>query len=183
MDRETTFRTFCMNNFGGAPDSVHPWEAEGLPPLEIAIWRDCPFEGLLTAVTYGLSTAEHEEWYFAHPELMLRLETSDLAWPMALALLVEAGFGKLPYEHGTVFVLDEPLALDSRMTGFFLYGPPLVEDEEGTCDLGDDELPIQLTGCYPIYESEGPRVEADLEAFWSREDYDMFSVDRPEQSG
>ncbi|MCA8961036.1 MAG: suppressor of fused domain protein [Planctomycetes bacterium] len=183
-DEKRVFREFCADNFGGDPDAVHLWESphEGHPTLEVWIWRDSPSDGVLTAVTYGLSTAEHEEWYFARPELMVRLETDDIAWALAIALLADETRGEVAFEHGTVIGLDEPLASDSTMTAFVIYGPPLVEGEEATCDVGDDELPIQLTGCYPLYEGEVPIVEAEFDAFWSADDYDIFRVDRPDRS-
>jgi len=182
MDPKKVFREFCRENFGGEPDAEQIWETDS-DPVEIWMWRDSPIEGLMTAVTYGLSTAGHDEWYFALPELMLRVETEDVAWALALALLVEQGRGRLSFEDGSVFAFEEPLAADSHMSAFFLFGPPLVEGEEGTCDLGEDDVPIQLTGCYPIYEGESALVEANLKDFWGREDYDMFSVERPDLSG
>lgn len=181
MDEKKLYIDFCTENFGREPDTVHRWEAENPEgtPIDLFIWNDQPEVGLVTAVTYGLSSAGHDEWYIGRPELMVRVESEDPAWPLSIAYLAEVGRGEIVFEYGTVIGLDEPIAEDSSMTSFFIFAPPLMEGEEMSCEVGD-ELPIQLTGCYPIYTDEGPLVSENFDEFWNRDDYDIFSVTRPE---
>ncbi len=184
MDERKLFLDFCASNFGRAADALRAWDpaVEGDDPITVLIWNDTPEVGLLTAVTYGLSKVGHDEWYMGRPELMVRVDSEDPAWPLAIAYFADAFRGELPFEYGTVLCLDEPIAEDSSMCGFLLFAPPLVEGEEMTCETGD-ELPIQLTGCYPVYEGEAAVIKEDFEGFWNREDYDIFSVTRPDVSG
>ena len=50
------------------------------PDITVFFFNDLPEEGSLTAVTCGLSGANHPDWKNGAPELIVSLDTQDLAW-------------------------------------------------------------------------------------------------------
>ncbi|MFI5751363.1 hypothetical protein ACIBBE_36885 [Streptomyces sp. NPDC051644] len=52
------------------------------------VYEDLP-DGLLTALTYGLSLAEHPDWQHGSPELCLSVNSTNVIWAHAVGFLAE----------------------------------------------------------------------------------------------
>jgi hypothetical protein len=55
----------------------------GLQSVTVMIYKDLPEPGHLTALTYGLSLAEHPDWRSGSPELCTSVRSTDIAWALA----------------------------------------------------------------------------------------------------
>jgi hypothetical protein len=156
-------------------DSTH----EGLAPVHVVLYRDTPEPGMLTAITYGLSLADHAEWRLGKPELCLSVTSNDPAWALAVGYLAEQLRGTAPFRYGDTINFDDRPVADTEMTAFVVFTPAVL-DREGFLgiDVGD-ELPINITGIYPIHDDERRYIhEHGLEAFWHLE-RDMYDPRRP----
>jgi len=175
------FLKFCERNFGaqGTLIRVLPSSQAGLPDISTFIWHGCPEPGMMTVVSYGLSLMQKKEWVKGRPELMLRLETKDEAWAIAVASFIHLFRQEKSFRYQTILTTDEPVVPGTEMRGFFTFAPPLSDSEKMTFSSSEG-LPINLTGFYPIYIEERellPRI--GLEAFWHHESYDPCSTTRP----
>ena len=85
------FLKFCERNFGSRVGPIHvlPSTTKGLPDISIFFWHGCPEPGMMTVVSYGLSLIRKKEWIKGRPELMVRLETKDQAWGLAVAAFID----------------------------------------------------------------------------------------------
>lgn len=184
MRESEAYIQFCENNFRRPVDVFKMWESSipELPPIGVMIWRGHPEPGCLTAVTYGLSRMRKKEWIKAAPEMMIRLDTDNIQWALGMAYLVEAFREEKSFGWQTVLTMEEPIADESEMRGFFTFAPPLIEGEVAEYQRGND-IPIILSGFYPIYLGERDILPLmGLKAFWHHELYDPFSVTRPDLS-
>jgi hypothetical protein len=55
-------------------------EIDGLQGVTSIVYENIPEKGMVTGVTYGLSLVEHEDWKFGRPELMITVDSKDIAW-------------------------------------------------------------------------------------------------------
>jgi hypothetical protein len=175
------FLKFCERNFGARVGPIHvlPSSRTGLPDISTFIWHGCPEPGIMTVVSYGLSLMQKKEWIKGRPELMLRLETNDERWGLAVAAFIDMFREEKTFQYQTILTTDQPLVPGSEMRGFFTFAPPLAEPEEMTFSSAHG-LPIHLTGFYPIYIEERELLpKTGLEAFWHHERYDPCSTTRP----
>jgi suppressor of fused protein SUFU len=149
-----------------------------LPPVVAFAFADTPEPGLITGFTFGLSQARHPDWRLGRPELAITVESNDVGWPIAIGLMAERLRGECPFSYGNTINIGEPITDETRMTAFVVFGPAFpVENDAGRIDVGDD-LPIFLTGCYPIHHSEMDFItRRGLEAFWNLE-WDPMDVRR-----
>jgi len=184
MTPQQQYLEFCERNFGRPVDDIRVWKSSNpqLPDVAALIWRDHPEIGTLTAVSYGLSLMEKDEWVKGKPELMIRLDTDSLNWPLAMAYFIDAFREEKSFRYLTILTMDEKISDESGMQGFFTFGPPVIEGESSTF-VRENELPINLIGFYPIYLGERELLpQVGLDAFWNHPDYDMFSVTRLDMS-
>src|SRR6266508_5401819 len=69
------------------------WPIESTKPpmkgLTAVTYPDLPEPGFLTAVTYGLSLADHELWRHGKPELCISVRSTDRSWAQAAAFIAE----------------------------------------------------------------------------------------------
>lgn len=153
-----------------------------LPRVTEIVYDNLP-EGQLTALTYGLSLAEHPDWRHGSPELCLSVTSSDVIWAHAVGYLAEGLRGTCPFSYGNTVDFGERIASESEMTAFCVFAP-LVLDRDGYLGIdvgvpgheGHDVINIQ--GMYPIHEVERQFInEQGLEAFWKR-DWDPADVRR-----
>jgi hypothetical protein len=165
---------------GGAEPEFFPVDSthDGLAKVVAIVYRDLPEPGMLTALTYGLSLADHPTWRLGKPELCISVTSADVAWGLATAFLAERLRGECPFGYGDAVSLGEPAADESAMTDFLVFAPAVLEQEDFLdIDVGDD-LPINISGFYPIHESERVFIEANgLDAFWQL-DWDLYDVRR-----
>jgi hypothetical protein len=141
-------------------------------------FADTPEPGLMTGFTYGLSVARHPLWRFGRPELAITVQSADVGWPVAVAIMAERLRGDCPFEFGNTVNIGEPITAETEMTGFAIFAPLFPEDKDDCrIEVGAD-LPIFIAGCYPIHRSEMDFItERGLEEFW-RLDWDPFDIRR-----
>ena len=164
---------------GGVEPQFLPIESThaGLKGLTAITYLNLPEPGLLTAVTYGLSLADHSEWRFGKPELSICVRSSDLIWARTMALIAEQLRSQCPFSYGNTLNFDEPISKDSALDGFAIFAPLAIERDDAKVDVGD-KLPIHIVGCYPTHSSERRFIgEKGLEAFWEL-DWDPYDVSR-----
>jgi hypothetical protein len=155
-------------------ESSHP----GLKSVTVITYVDLPEPGHLTAITYGLSLADHPDWRQGKPELCISVQSTDVDWAMAMGFLAERLRGQCPFTYGNTVDLGEPVTPDTAMTAFVVFAPISLEREDATdIDVGDD-LPINIKGLYPVHESERQYIRANgLEPFWHL-DWDPYDTRR-----
>ena len=138
------------------------------PPVSVLTYRDVPEAGMLVGITYGLSLGRHPDWVAGRPELCIGVRSEDPAWAYALGDIAAAHRDEWPFCYGSTVDFHEPVSAGSPMSAFLLFAPAVLEREDyAGIDLGDD-LPVNLTGMYPIHEVERQWVrEHGLEAFWA----------------
>ena len=150
----------------------------GLHGVTVMAYEGVPESGMLTAITYGLSLAEHPEWRAGKPELAIAVRSADLAWGHVIGHLAETLRGECPFSYGDTINLGEPVVPESGLDAFVVFAPAVLgrEDYVGI-DVGDT-LPVSLQGMYPIHQSERAYIhEHGLEAFWNT-DWDPYDVTR-----
>lgn len=155
-------------------ETTHP-ELKG---VTVITYVDLPEPGLLTAITYGLSLAEHPEWRLGKPELCISVRSDDVVWARAMGFIAEQLRGACPFSYGNTLNFGELITSESEMTAFVIFAPAVL-DRDGylAIDVGDDRA-ISIAGCYPIHESERQYIGTHgLEAFWKLE-WDPYDARR-----
>jgi hypothetical protein len=162
----------------GEEDAVHQASApEGGPPVSVFVYKNIPEKGMITGVTYGLSLYPFPAWKFSRPEMIVAVESLDLAWPCAAASFAAVFRGKKTFQYGDIFTTDCALAPDTEMDGFLVFAPSILSDEEVSLQLNDYK--IHFSQFYPIYQKELPVYEKiGLESFWKHKGFDMYDVSR-----
>ncbi|QQR83995.1 suppressor of fused domain protein [Candidatus Peregrinibacteria bacterium] len=153
-----------------------------LPPIYLFIFRDTPDEGLTTFVTYGLSEAAHPKWHFGRPELILSVESTNEAWGIALASLVNKFRGEKTFANGSTYQLDIPITDQSAMNGFVIFAPSFLTNSESVFEL--PYKTVYLSQAYPIYPNESLMIEKlGFESFWSHKEFtDPYNPSRKDVS-
>ncbi|MGW1185147.1 suppressor of fused domain protein [Streptomyces drozdowiczii] len=161
---------------GGREPRFFPVEStkQGLQGVTEIVYDNLP-DGLLTALTYGLSLAEHPDWQLGSPELCLSVNSANVIWAHAVGFLAEQLRGTCPFGYGSTINFGERIVPESEMTAFCVSAPLVLD--RGDC-LGIDVGPagheshdvINIQGMYPIHEVERQFInEYGLEAFWKRD--------------
>lgn len=148
-----------------------------LPAVTAVGYRDLPEPGMVLGFTYGLSTAQHDRWRSARPELSICVRSGDPAWVLAAATIAEQLRGDCPFQYGDLLDFGSPIAADTAMDGFVVFAPAAVDPDDAEVAVGE-ELPVRLVGLYPTYASERQFIRDNgLEAFWQL-DWDLYDVSR-----
>jgi len=151
----------------------------GQKGLTVLSYAGLPEPGMLTAVTYGISRGEHEQWVHGKPELCLSLRSTNDLWARALGYIAEQARGACPFSYGDILNLGEPICGESAMTAFMVFAPPLLPTEAFRSIAVGSRLPINIAGAYPIHPSECKYIRRNgLDAFWDL-DWDPFDATRP----
>jgi len=184
-DRLTRFLDHLDSIFQREPE-FFPFDSPSpdLPKVAAMVYRDIPEAGHITGVTYGLSEVAHPDWTLGRPELMISVESTDVAWPLAVGEMANRLRGNCPFTYGNVINFGEPVSEESEMSAFFVFAPAILERESFLdIDVGG-QLPLSLAGMYPLYASENEVIDRiGLEAFWHHQDFDPYSVRRPAITG
>jgi hypothetical protein len=151
---------------------------EGLSGVTAIVYPEMPEPGFLMAVTYGLSLAEHPQWVHAKPELCVCVESTDVNWAMAVAFIAEQLRGEAAFAYGETIDFGGPMSTESPMSSLVCFAPAVLEPADYLgIDVGDD-LPINITGCYPLHDAEREYIATHgLEQFWEQ-DWDPFDINR-----
>ena len=159
----------------GEVNEIRKIQADGGPTIFAFYFRDLPEPGFITAITCGLSRADHPDWKFGTPELMVTMQSDSLAWGLCAAYFASAYFGEKRFSYGDVFKVDDPISEDSEMNAYLLFSPAFLDREQASFDLGGK--PINLVAMYPLYDDEIAIYDrVGLEAFWHA---DGFELDNP----
>jgi hypothetical protein len=175
IDAEAVLRV--LEGLFGREDSIHKIDSTqpGLPAVYCFFYRDLPEKGTLTAVTYGVSEANHHSWIHGRPELIISLDTNDLSWGIAAAMLAEAARGQHPMGYGSTLSLPKPISHESGMSSFLLFAPSFLDREQSRIELPSKT--VHLCGAYPLYPGEVSLLgQIGLEAFWHMDGFDMYDV-------
>jgi hypothetical protein len=150
-----------------------------VPKVVCMVYQDVPELGHITGITYGLSEVPHSEWRLGRPELLISVQSTDTAWPLAVAAMANRLRGQCPFRYGDVINFGERVAEESEMSAFFVFAPSILEKEEFlNIDVGGPQ-PINIAGMYPIYDSELPVfAQLGLERFWDHPHFDLYDVRR-----
>ncbi|ATL32620.1 hypothetical protein [Streptomyces formicae] len=167
---------------GGREPRFFPVEStkQGLRGVTEIVYDNLP-DGLLTALTYGLSLAEHPDWQHGSPELCLSVNSTDVIWAHAVGFLAEQLRGTCPFSYGSTINFGERIVPESEMTAFCVFAPLVLDrDDYLGIDVGipghEDHDVINIQGMYPIHEVERQFInEYGLEAFW-KSDWEPTNV-------
>jgi hypothetical protein len=149
------------------------------PRVVSMVYRDVPEPGHITGITYGLSEVPHSEWRLGRPELIISVQSTDIAWPLAVAEMANQLRGRCPFCYGDVINFGENVSEESEMSAFFVFAPSILEKRDFlNIDVGGPQA-INIAGMYPIYDSERPVFsELGLERFWNHRNFDLYNVRR-----
>lgn len=164
---------------GGAEATYLPAEQSGdAAPVVAAAYANLPEPAFLTIFTYGVSLANQPEWTSGKPELCMTVRSTDLRWAKALAAMGQAMRTKCPFTYGDTVDFGTPITPDTAMSQVVCFAPAVLEQDAATgIDLGDHQ-PVNLIGCYPIYDREAAFIQQHgLPRFWEIE-WDPYDVRR-----
>jgi hypothetical protein len=169
---------------GGVEPRFLPVESthEDLKGVTVIAYENLP-EGLNTALTYGLSLADHPDWRHGRPELCISVRSDDERWARVVGHLAERLRGSCPFSYGNTIRFGQPVTPQSPLTAFVVFAPAVLD--RGDCHI-DVSPPghkghdiIHITGIYPIHEAERQYItDHGLEAFWAL-DWDLYDTTRP----
>jgi len=151
----------------------------GMKGVTAITYPDLPESGLLTAFTYGLSLADHQDWRLGKPELCISVRSDDLSWARAAAFIAEQLRGDCPFCYGDTLGFGDRMSAESAMTAFLVFAPAVLDKADYLgIDVGEP-LPVNVAGLYPIHQSERRFIQQKgLETFWQL-DWDPYDVTRP----
>ncbi|WP_345457769.1 suppressor of fused domain protein [Actinoallomurus oryzae] len=154
---------------------------ENLKGVTVIAYQDMP-EDLTTALTYGLSLAEHPDWKFGRPELCLSVRSKDDRWAWAVGYLAEDLRGSCPFSYGNTIDFGERVSPESDMTAFVVFAPAVADRTDCRIDVSppghEGHDIIHLAGLYPIHGTERQYIdEHGLQPFWEL-DWDAYDVAR-----
>jgi hypothetical protein len=148
------------------------------PHVWVAVYRDLPDTGDLTAVTYGLSSIDYRAWTLGRPELLISVKSPNPDWGLAAGHLVKRFRGVYPFSIGNILRFGGRITDESDLSAFFVFAPSVLASGEAAIELPDRK--VNIVQLYPIYEDEIPLVEREgVGAFFGREDVDFSDVHRP----
>ena len=148
------------------------------PVIYIFFFADLPEHGFLTAVTCNLSAAQHPDWKFGTPELIVTMHSQSDRWGMAAGYFASSFFGERRFSYGDIFKIDDPISPEEgEMNAYLLFAPSFLDREQSTFVLPDRI--VNLVGMYPIYDDEIAIYDrVGLEAFWHADGFEMSNPRR-----
>jgi len=176
------FKTIMDENVDGHPVDIRYGESmtEGLPAVRILKYDDYPRPGFKTAVTYGLSLADHPEsphWTDSKPELSICVRSAHDMWGGLIGLMADVFRGDRPVEPGKRLTFNFPMNEHTHMDGIMVGGPAPFPMNP----IALTTRKILIRSAYPIYRSEGTVIDSDgWERFLERIGQDaLFDPWRP----
>lgn len=154
---------------------------ENLKSITVMAYQGMP-DGILTAVTYGLSLASHPDWRFGSPELCISVRSGDELWAWAIGHLAESLRGSCPFSYRNTIGFGERISPESDMTAFLVFAPAVIDQADSSIDVSipghERHDIINIVGMYPIHDVERQYVgEHGLRAFWDL-DWDPYDTKR-----
>jgi hypothetical protein len=171
------FLSYLNETFGEEDTILQHEPADGGPKVSVFVYKNLPEPGMITGVTYGLSWHSHPDWKLSRPELIVSMESLDTAWPFSAAYFAGEFRGSKRFSYGDVFTMDDPIADDTEMNGFFLFAQIILDANPPHLKL--NRFDISFSQLYPIYSSELPLYRGlGLEAFWKHPDFEIYNPNR-----
>ena len=164
---------------GGNPRHLYKiTDHDEIPPVYAVIYNDTPESGHTTGFTFGLSSANHADWVYSRPELMISVKSTDHSWAICAGEIVRNWRHDNSFLQGTVLHFRQRIVDTCPMTSFLIFTCDLLEPELQRIPLADRT--VHLSQLYPIYEEEAPLLlEIGLEKFFFKLGIDFSDVDRP----
>ncbi len=177
---EELYLDYLDANCGSTPEFYKVSEGGVIPPVYSVVYRDTPEKGTLTAFTLGLSSVDFAEWTVARPELVISVESDDVAWGLAVGHVAARARGKYGFCVGETVNFNAQISRESHMSAFVIFYPSIMSREQATLDLPDRKIAfLQL---YPLYAGELHLIRTKGEqAFWQHK-IDTYNVRRPDIS-
>lgn len=152
---------------------------EGVNNVTAIVYKDFPTIGYVTAVTYGLSLVEHDDWKNERAELFICVQSDSIDWGIVIGYIANHLRGKFPFTYGNTINFGEKINEESEMDAFLIFTPTILEREEFmNIDIGLD-YKINLSALYPIYKSEIEVYnQIGIEAFLNHPKFDFYNVKR-----
>ncbi|HSE22123.1 MAG TPA: suppressor of fused domain protein, partial [Pyrinomonadaceae bacterium] len=123
------------------------------PIIYVFFFAGLPEPGFLTAVTCNLSAANHPDWKFGAPELIVTMQSESDRWGMAAGYFASLFFGEKRFRYGDIFKIDDPISPEEgEMNAYLLFAPSFLDREQSKFVLPDRT--VYLVGMYPIYDDE-----------------------------
>lgn len=158
-----------------------PFESKlaGAPNLACMVYREIPEPAHITGVTFGLSEVGHPTWHRGRPELIISVQSTDVAWPLAVAEMANQLRGHCPFGYGDVIDFGGKISEESEMSAFLVFTPSILAPHVALgIDVGAEQ-PINIAGMLPIYDSERTVLaEIGLEQFCKHPRFDRYDVRR-----
>jgi hypothetical protein len=152
-------------------------EADEPRLVAVVAYSDVPEEGCITAFSYGLSTTEHPEWVAGRPELVISVDSKDMAWAVALGEVVRNGRDRCLFSYGDIVNFGEKISDESDMTHFLVFACTVLDAADISVELSDGV--VNLSQLYPIHASEVELIKKiGAERFVMSLDTDLFNVRR-----
>jgi hypothetical protein len=161
----------------GQVNFIKEIQSDGKPKIYVFYFTSLPEAGFLTAVTCGLSEANHADWKLGKPELIVTMESENPSWGMAAGYFASAFFGEKKFSYGDMFKLDDPISDEGEMNAYLMFAPSFLDREQSKFILSDRT--INLIGAYPLFDEEIAIYDRiGLKAFWHAEGFEMYNPKR-----
>lgn len=178
MNKIEPYLTRIESVCGGQGRFFRITEENERPPIMVISYENLPEHGCITAFSFGLSSVAHSEWVNCRPELVISVNSTDNAWPLAMGEMIRNGRERCLFSFGTVLNFGQKVSVESEMTSFLVFACSILEEADLTVHLSDRK--IYLAQIYPIHHSEASLIERiGPERFVLQLGTDLFDVKRP----
>ena len=150
------------------------------PVISTAHWFDLPEPGLLTGFTIGLSA--HPRWgNGVAPELIISVESADLAWVFAIGVVAEQAGNEFTFGVGETVDFRAKVSEDSDMSAFLIMHQMLLPEAYDV--LETKRGPVALRQMIPLYSEELRMIREVGPASFISQEPDPSSVVREPVEG
>jgi len=164
-------------DLAGGPGQLYEIAEADEDHVSVVTYKDMPEPGHLTAFSYGLSTANHAEWTFSRPELMISVASKDASWALCMGEIIRNHRTDVLFEYGSVLVFGETIEDGCPMSSFLVFASNLLNAEQQRIALG--KTIVNISQLYPIYDSEGDLVlELGAERFFFELGIEFENINR-----
>jgi len=165
---------------GAKPEFQLISKEDNSPPVYIATYQNMPKNGVFTSFTLGLSSVDYEHWQYARPELMIRVNSTDISWGLAVGTVANHARGKYGFHLTDTVNFNAKIAHESEMSAFLIYHPLDMNKE-----ITKIKLPgrtITLLQMIPIYDGEMRLIRENGFEWFTKLNPDIYDVQRKDLS-
>lgn len=161
-----------LEHIARGPAEFLPVEAAG-NKIHVAYWKDRPAPGLSFYATIGLSISRLSE---PAPELLLSVESPELAWGYSMGFVAAQARGKFGFEIGETIDFRAKIAPDSDMSAFLIVPQMMFPENYNTVELDDGV--VELRQLVPLYDDEMKAIRTRGPMFFANQQPDVANVRR-----